>query len=169
MKKITKIYLKLFLSYGLIFGFLMSLWDYIDEGEISIVKTIFMIVFFGGFMSWISVKSMKKSKQKFGGSELTEEDFKASQNKIIMKNKSIQEIYDLLKSNEKTKKWKLKIKEIEIVGKTKVSWLSWGERILIKDLIDKIEIESKPLLFTALFDNGKNKENVLLIEKLIEE
>lgn len=161
--------MKLFLAYGLTFGFIMSLWDYIDEGEIIILKTVFMIVFFGGFMSWTSVKNMKKSKQKFKGTELTEEDFKASQSEIITKKKSIQEIYDLLKSNEVSKKWKLKIEEIKIIGKTKISWTSWGERIIITELNDKLKVESKPVLKTTIFDNGKNGENVILIKKLIEE
>lgn len=168
MKRITKIYLKLFLSYGLIFGILMSLWDYIDEGEINLLKTAFMIIFFGGFMSWTSVKSMKKSKKKFVGEELTEQDFKVSQSEIISKKKSIKEIYDLLKSNELTKNWKLKMDELKITGKTKVSWAFWGERIIINDLNDKIKIESKPILGTVLFDNGANKENVSFLKGLIE-
>ncbi len=168
MKFTTKIYLRLFLIYGLTFGFLMSLWDYMVDREINFLKSIFMIVFFGGFMSWTSVKSMKKSKQKFGGTELTEEDFNASQSELITKKKSVQEIYDLLKSNEVAKNWKLKIENSKIVGKTKVSWSSWGERIIIKDLNNKINIESKPILRTTFFDNGKNRENVLLIKELIE-
>ncbi len=57
MKAITTIYLKLFLVYGLTFGLLMSVWDYIDEGEINLWKTAFLILFFGGFMSWTSVKN----------------------------------------------------------------------------------------------------------------
>jgi hypothetical protein len=168
MKGLTKVYWRLFITYGSIFGFLMSLWDYFDEGEISFYKTTFMVVFFGGFMSWTSVKSMKKSKKKFGGGELTEEDFKASQIEIISKNKSISEIYDLLKSDDSTKKWKLKFEESKITGKTKVSWTSWGERITISDLNEKIKIESKPMLRTIMFDNGANKENVILLKVLIE-
>jgi len=169
MKELTKIYLKLFLSYGLIFGFLMSLWDYINKGEISFLNIVLDIIFFGGFMSWISVKSMKKSKQKFGGTELTEEDFNASQSMIIKKNKSIKELYHLLKLNEVTKNWKMKIEEMKIFGKTKISWTSFGERIIITELNDTIKIESKPVMSTILFDNGKNKENVLLIKELVEE
>ena len=168
MKSITTIYLKLFLAYGLIFGFLMSLWDYFDEGEIDLWKTAFMIIFFGGFMSWTSVKSMKKSKKKFEGKELTKEDFKALQSEIISKDKSIEEIYDLLKSNELTKNWKLKFEELKITGKTKISWTSWGERIIISDLNDKIKIESKPILGTVLFDDGTNKDNVIFLKRLIE-
>ena len=168
MKGLTKVYWKLFISYGSIFGFLMSLWDYFDEGEISFYKTTFMVVFFGGFMSWTSVKSMKKSKKKFGEGELTEEDFKASQIEIIPKNKSTKEIYDLLKSDDLTKNWKLKLEKLKITGKTKVSWTSWGERITISELDEKIKIESTPMLRTVMFDNGANKGNVILLKVLIE-
>ncbi len=119
MKSITSIYLKLFLAYGLIFGMLMSLWDYLDKGEISFLKTIFMIVFFGGFMSWTSVKNMKRSKQRFVGAELSEDDFNAKQTELISKNKPIEEIFDLLKSNEMTKSWSLKIENSRIIGKQK--------------------------------------------------
>lgn len=168
MKITTKIYLKLFLAYGLTFGFLMSLWNYIDDGEINFLKTIFMILFFGGFMSWTSVKDMKKSKLKFEGTELTEEDFDASQSECFAKKKSIQEIYDLLKSNEVTKNWKFEIENSQIVGKTRISWASWGEKIIISDLGNEIKIESKPVLKTTFFDNGRNRENVLLIKGLIE-
>lgn len=169
MKSITRIYLKLFLSYGFIFGLVMSLWEYIDEGEINLWKTVFMIIFFGGFMSWTSVKSMKKTKKKFGDEELTEEDFKASQVEIISKNKSIKEIFDLLKSYELAKNWKLKSEELKITGKTKISWASWGERITINELNDKIKIESKPIVGVVLFDNGTNRENVSFLKRLIEE
>jgi hypothetical protein len=168
MKMTTKIYLKLFLAYGLMLGLFMSFWDYIADGEFSIMKTIFMIVFFGGFMSWTSVKSMKKFKQKSGGAELTEDDFQVSQSEIITKNKPIHEIYDLLKSNVETKNWKLKIENSKITGKTKISWTSWGERIIITELNDKLKIESKPVFKMTMFDIGKNGENVFLIKGLIE-
>ncbi len=146
----------------------MSLWDYISEGGINFLKTTFMIIFFGGFMAWISVKSMKKSKKKFGSEELTDEDFKASQVEIISKTKSVKEIHDLLKSNELTKNWKLNYNELKISGRTKLSWASWGERITISEWNDKLKIESKPLLRTTLFDNGTNKGNVSLLKRLIE-
>jgi hypothetical protein len=166
MKLSTKIYLKLFLGYGIMLGVFMSFWEYIADGEFNIMKVIFMVIFFGGFMSWISVKSMKKLKS--GNTELTEEDFNVSQSEIIAKNKSIKEIFDLLKSEELTKNWRLKIEESKIAGRTKVSWTSWGERIIISDVHDKIRIESKPILGTVLFDNRTNKENVSLLKVLIE-
>lgn len=99
---------------------------------------------------------------------MTEEDFHALQIAIIPKTKSIQEIYNLLKSEDLTKSWNLKLEELQISGRTKVSWISWGERITISELNENIKIESKPVLGTALFDSGANKRNVSLLKVLIQ-
>ncbi len=168
MSRITKIYLKLFLFYGLIFGVINLLWYYIDKGEINVLKIIFLIIFFGGFMSWSSVKSIKKSMKKFKGEKLTDDDFEVSQSQVISKSQSIKQVYDLLKSDELTKNWKLNFKESKIVGRTKITWTSWGERITVSELNDKLKIESKPFLGIVPFDNGANKGNVNLIKVLIE-
>ncbi len=66
MKIVTKIYFKSFLLYGLTFGLLMTLWDYIDEGKIEIIKLLFMSVFFGGIMSWTTVTAQKRTITKQG-------------------------------------------------------------------------------------------------------
>src|SRR5690554_5447791 len=98
MRKINRIYLKLFLIYGLTFGLLMTLWDYLDEGEIDIIKLIFMTVFFGGFMSWTTIKNLKKTKIKANGkNELNEEDFKATQVKYIPKIITLDSAFERLK------------------------------------------------------------------------
>ena len=168
MKIVAKKYFKSFLLYGLTFGLLMTLWDYIDEGKIDIIKLLFMSVFFGGIMSWTTVTAQKRAITKQGKKELTEDDFKVSQCESIIKEITIKEIYELLNSNETTNKWKLDIKNSKIIGKTKTSWSSWGEKIIISVLKENIKIESKPVLKTTMFDNGRNRENVLLIKQLIE-
>ena len=167
MKITTKLYLKSFFIYGIVFGLLMYLLEY-DEEKINIWKQILQGVLFGGVMTWITVTSQKRAIRKQGKKELTEDDFKVSQCEFIAKKNTIQEIYDLLNSDETINKWKLKIKDSKIIGKTKTSWSSWGEKIIISDSIDNIKIESKPILKTTMFDNGKNRENVLLIKRLIE-
>jgi len=72
-----------------------------------------------------------------------------------------------LNSNETINKWKLEIRSSKIIGKTRISWSSWGEKIIISDLKNNILIESKPVLKTTIFDNGKNRENVLLLKRVI--
>ena len=168
MKITTKLYLKSFFIYGIIFGLIMTLWEYIDEEKINLLKQIFQGVFFGGIMSWTTVTAQKRFIKKLGKKELTEDDFKVSQCESITKKNTIQEIYNLLNSNETINKWKLEIKDSKIIGKTKTSWSSWGEKIIISDLRENVKIESKPVLRTTMFDNGKNRENVLLIKRLIE-
>ncbi len=168
MRITTKLYLQSFFIYGIAFGLLMSLWEYLDEEKINIWKQIFQGVFFGGLMSWTTVTAQKRAIKKPGKKELTEDDFKVSQFEFITKENTIQEIYELLNSNKPLTKWKLVIKDSKIIGKTKTSWSSWGEKIVISDLGEKMKIESKPILRTTIFDNGKNKENVLLIKQLIE-
>lgn len=163
-----KIYSKLFLLYGLTFGFLMSLWHYINEGEIDFTELIFMIVFFGGIMSWFNIRSWKNLKLKSGGTSLAEEDFKLTQSEFLSKKISNQDIYMLLTNSKMTKKWKIKITNSQILGKTRNSWGSRGEKITISNVENEIKIESKPILRTTLFDNGRNKKNVLLIKELIE-
>jgi hypothetical protein len=163
-----KTYVKLFLAYGLSFGILMSLWDYINDGGIEYVKIAFMILFFGGIMTWTSVRSMKRFKRKYVGEALTSNDFKAKQCKIIPSDRSIQSIYDQLKTNETTGKWKIKLENSAIAGRTRVSTRSWGERIRISKIDDKVKIESKPIIFTTLFDHGRNRENIFRMKQLIE-
>ncbi|MCY1636499.1 hypothetical protein [Marinifilum sp. D737] len=167
MKVTTKLYLKSFFIYGIIFGLIMTLWEYIDEEKINLWRQVFQGVFFGGFMSWATVTAHKRAMRKYGKNELTEEDFKVSQCDYIIKENSIQEIYDLMNHHEAINKWKIEIKGSNVIGKTKTSWSSWGEKIIISDLGENIKIESKPVLKTTMFDNGKNRENVLLIKELI--
>ncbi|MFV0592919.1 MAG: hypothetical protein ACK5M7_16185 [Draconibacterium sp.] len=103
MKGLTKVYWRLFISYGALFGLLMSLWDVFAKREVNFYKTTFIVVFFGGFMSWRAVKSMKDSKKRLGGGELTEEDFKASQSEVIPKNRSIE--LGILSITKKSVNW----------------------------------------------------------------
>ncbi len=168
MKITTKLYLKSFFIYGIIFGLIMTLWEYIDEEKINLWKQVFQGAFFGVFMSWTTVTAQKRAMRKYGKNELTEEDFKVSQFESINTENSIQEIYDLLNSHETINKWKLEIKGSKVIGKTKTSWSSWGEKIIISDMGENIKIESKPVLKTTMFDNGKNRENVFLIKRIIE-
>ncbi|MFO7851067.1 MAG: hypothetical protein R6U04_07075 [Bacteroidales bacterium] len=168
MTTVTRLYLKSFFVYGIIFALLMTLWEYIDEEKINIWKQIFQGAIFGGLMSWTTIRSHKQAIRKQGKKEMTEEDFKVSQSGFVNSEKSIQQIYVLLNNNDITSKWKLKIENSKIIAKTKISWSSWGEKIIISDLENIVKIESEPVLKTTMFDNGRNRENVLLIKSLIE-
>jgi len=146
----------------------MVLWKYLEEERINFWKQVIQAVLFGALMSWATVTAQKRALRKLGINELTEDDLKVSQQEFTGTEKTIPEIYDLLKKNKITEKWKLEIKESKIIGKTRVSWSSWGERIIINERKEYTKVESKPLLKTTLFDKGRNRENVVLIKGLIE-
>jgi hypothetical protein len=167
MKITTKLYLQSFLINGIAFGLLTTLWRYLDGEEIDIWKQIFGGVFFGGFMSWITITTRKRLANQ-GENQPSKDNFMVSQSISLAKGKTIQEIYDLLTTNETINTWKLEIKGSKIIGKTKASWLPGGEKIMISDLGENLKIESKPVLVTTVFDNGKNQENVALIKRMIE-
>lgn len=168
MKAKTKQYLKLFLISGFSYGLMMSLWDFLDEGTVNIWSSLFQAVFFGSIMSWITIKAHENALRKFGKTDLTDDDFKISYCEFIEQDKSIQDIYNLLENNDQVEHWKLKIKNSKILGKTNRSWNSWGEKIKISRVDDKIRLESKPLWRTVMFDNGINRGNVILLRHILE-
>lgn len=169
MKIVTKKYLKSFLLYGLTFGLLMTLWDYLDEGKIDIIKLLFMSVFFGGIMSWTTVTAQKRAIRKQGKKELTEEDFKATHIKYIPNKISLESAFVKLKEYDISNNWHLKIQNSRIEGKTKVSWISWGEKIIISFFNERIEVKSKPRLSTQMMDTGENRQNVEQICLILKE
>ena len=144
------------------------MWQYLDEGKIDTWKQILGGVIFGGLMSWIIRTSQKRVLKKKGETALGKDHLVVSHRESIPNKYTIDEIYDLLNSHQTMNKWKLEIKGLKIIGKTKTSWLPRGEKIIISDEGEVLTIESKPVLITTIFDDGKNKENVLLIKRLIE-
>ncbi len=151
----------------MIFGLIIFLFDFLLDGEVEYVQKSITTLLFAAFMAWFSVRSARKKKLEIVGGELTEEDFVVSKKESVPKQHSIQEIYELLKTNDTTKKWKFKLSESGIVGRSKLSWSSWGERIFIRELDDKLVIKSKPIFISTIVDNGKNHENVQLIKEVI--
>lgn len=72
MKAVIIKYLKTFIFFALPFGLLMSLWDYLDEGEINIGKQIIQSSLFGFLMSLSSVTPIIRMLKDKGNQELTE-------------------------------------------------------------------------------------------------
>ncbi|KOH46870.1 hypothetical protein [Sunxiuqinia dokdonensis] len=61
MKTGTKLYWKTFLRSGVIYGLVLAIWEYLDEGEVNFLKLGFMTVFFGALMSWTAVTAHKRA------------------------------------------------------------------------------------------------------------
>jgi len=82
------------------------------------------------------------------------------------------ELIQRLKTDPFFRQMKISETETGIVLKSGATWTSWGERVFIAvnpkgDGISEIQVESKPLVFTTLFDTGKNLENVVRMESLV--
>ena len=171
MKFITKLYLKSFLIYGLSFAALMFLWAYLSEESLDLPKQLITALLFGILMSWATVTAQTRALRRLGNSnegELKEGHFNVSQSLVLRTENNLQEIYNLLNIDQATRKWRFKFFQDTIIGRTNISWASWGEKIIISKHKESIKVESKPLLKTTLFDKGKNRENVILLKQIIE-
>ena len=156
------------LVYGLTFALLLALWDFFSGRELDAMKLIIMALFFGGFMTWNSVKRMRRLKEQTGDSVLTSEDFNAAQQIVVSSSKSIHEIYNSLRTDAATEKWKLSLEGQHISGTTRTSVFIFGEKINVTANDGEVLIESCPVLPTVFFDNGKNKQNVLFLKYIVE-
>ncbi|MBD0849420.1 hypothetical protein [Maribacter arenosus] len=163
-----KLYAKSFLVYGVISGIALFLWNSFDTENMNFETKVYIIVTAWVITSVSSAFSQIKSVERLKNSKLTTKDFSVFQTEYLNQNIPIDYIFQLLKSNEITKRWALTIHKSMIRGKTNITISSWGEKVKIKSSDNKIIIESKPVLRTAVFDNGKNLKNVKLIKKIIE-
>lgn len=168
MKIDTRLYLRTFIISGIAYGIILSLWRYMNHGEINPLKSILHMVFFGGIVTLLFAINLKKYKQKKNIDELTESDVQVHQRISVAKDKPIDEIYRLLTINPVSRRWKCKREDSKILARTNITSASLGERILIQVEGQRIIVESKPILTTTRFDFGKNKGNVLFLKKLIE-
>ncbi len=87
MNTVAKLYWKVFLRSGLIYGLVLAIWEYLDEGEVDFLKLGFMTVAFGVLMSWTTVTAQKRA-MRAQGRNFTEEDIKTSQRALVVKRKS---------------------------------------------------------------------------------
>ncbi len=167
MRGIVKFYVKGFFAFAAVFAVVLALIDYYD-GSIDWLQITIASVFFGVFMSWIIVNAQKKKVREYKKSEVIDKDLKVKQSISFYTELSINEILDLLEKNDITKAWRFKIVSSEIKGITKRSRGSWGERVSVKFAEGKVQVESRPILFTAIFDAGRSFYNVQLVKAIIE-
>ena len=168
MKILTKLYLVTFLVFAVGYFFIHSLMYIFFDVTIDLWSHVFSIVLVGGASTLGIMIAHKQAVRRQKYTHPTEADFNVHQSESVYTDMSIQNIYDVLKNNDKTNKWKLTIDNSIITGKTKRSKGSWGEKIKIENHDGLIKIESSPLLRIAIFDNGRNLYNVNLIRNLIE-
>lgn len=168
MSVITKMFIRTFFASALFFGALMSIFEYMEAGEIRWVKQIISAVLFGLFMSIWSTISAKRTMKLKGIDNPKEDDFKVVQTSSIDSSLAAEQVLDLINTDVETKAWKVELDDQNnIKGKTDLSWKSWGEKISLKFDNGTIKIESKPMIPTTLVDGGKNLSNVLTLKRII--
>lgn len=170
MKPIVKLYIKVFLITGIVFGALISLlfpqYVYINE------QLLIMSAGFGLLMSLSLVSIHWFALKQSGANEITKESLKVNQKRIIQSDLTLGQIEEKLRNDKYFSKMKIKSSKDEITIKMRMTWKSMGEIMQISDK-NKITqpaeylVTSKPKIRTTIVDYGKNFQNVCKIEKLI--
>ncbi|MDD4149174.1 MAG: hypothetical protein PHE33_04030 [Bacteroidales bacterium] len=168
MKITTKTFLKLFFLNFLLFGGAMALSTYFLEGETVLLKELIQALLFSDVLAAVSVNIRIHTRNKKKNAPITEEDLNLAYSETIATKLSIHDIYAILKANSFGKEIKIDSENLKISGKTRMSIFSWGSKITISSLNDKIKIKSKPLFEIQFLNNKKNKKNVSLIIDMIE-
>jgi len=173
MKPIHKLFLISFIATSVPYGIMMYFFKYsdnLDSNEPILWQPIISAVIFGLIMSIFLSVMQKKKLKKVGYPKLTDNLLKVKQSKTLETNLTKDEIFDVLKNNNKFKKSKIESLNNSIIIRKKMSWFSWGEIITITFDVkesNKIRIESKPYLPTTLIDYGVNIDNVDNVMKII--
>lgn len=167
MKVSTKVILRLFFVNATLFGVFVSLFDYMFDSEINVLKQIIQSILFGVFMAWFALRTKKRNLIERGIHEFAEDDFKAGFSTRISNSISIENAFEILKKYDKNNNWNLSITNNRIEGKTKISSTSWGEKLIINFYKERIEIKSVPRFKLQMMDNGENRINVNTIKTLL--
>jgi hypothetical protein len=170
MKPAAKLYIKSFFLYTLTFAIAFALMLFLI-GNLEhnyLLRISVPSIFFGVFMSWMSVSAQKKSILIYKNGPLTETDFSVCKRETIESDITLPTILERLQTNSLTSKWKVKLEGTTILGRVKGSRGSWGERIIIEKVSQETTITSHPILPTTLFDNGKNYANLSIIKSIVQ-
>ncbi len=127
---------------------------------------------FGLVMSIVLVSIHLIMLKSMGVQEMTKENLDIHQGKSIRSNLTLKELEEKIKSERFFGSSKFKETENSISFKTKSTWRSFGEKILITQSASdqgqiKYEVSSNPRLITTLVDFGKDLENVNRIEEIM--
>jgi len=84
-------------------------------------------------------------------------------------------LFQDLKNQLSMKRWKIVLQDEDkniLQFKTKPSWHSWGEKVTIElkpeeVQLTRVKVESKPLNWLVLTDNGKNLRNIQTVKQVL--
>ena len=175
MKRNYKNFGKAFLVTGIPYGLLMGIFFAMQTSVVAgAISGLFCALFFGLLFNGTMVLINKKiSKDK--SLHWTELVGNVEQSKQYTTQKSIDEIHRALKEHFKSKKFKkynFAISDNVFCAKTRITLQSWGEHITVKiDTISRnetsVQIQSKPVLKTTIYDGGNNRKNIKEIVEAI--
>jgi hypothetical protein len=141
------------------------------ELKLSGVATNFMywmLVPLALLITFWHVRALKK----LGIEQVSNKHLKLEQHQIFKSNLQKAELISRLMQDSFFRIMKISETENGIILRSGASWRSWGESITV--VIQPVntgeynlEVMSKPSLFTTLFDQGKNLENVVRLEKVV--
>lgn len=172
MKAILTLYVRLFLVFSVIFGLLTFLLALVGPETLDLNRTIYKALFFGIcmslFLGTIHILALKR----MGLKSITSDDIGVVQHRRVLSNLNFSQIVDKLKSIPFTRKMETSDSGQSLTIHTGASWKSWGETIKIVSLQEtekgmEYEIISQPKIRTTLVDNGRNLQNVMRIEELL--
>lgn len=172
MKPLTKLFIKIFLVQSISFGIISIILNYLILGPTSVLNTIITSFIMGFFIAYYQIKVFKNSLKKNGITNFTDDVFVVKKSKYFEHHITFPELIDKLKNDNYYGKYTMTYSDNSVIIKTGMSWKSWGEIIQIiinarANGLNSIQISSKPKLSTTIFDNGKNLENILKIQRLI--
>ncbi len=172
MSEVTKFYIKVFLIFGVVFALGTILVDFVLGDPINLYKSLFQVLFFGGFMTIVLVPGQINTLRKLGVTEFTPDTLSVTQKRIILSSLSQEELVDRIQQNSHLSKMKMRISNNEIHLISRFSWHLWGEivKICIRTLEggeNEFDIVSRPRQRFNLLDGGQNYKHVTVLEEVI--
>ncbi len=173
MSTSLKLYVKMFFLFGIPYGLLMALFDYVLGIGFSWQYFVLMTVIFGGIMSLMLVTyHVSRLKRTLGEDGISDNNVGVNHTRKYTSKLSFADVVNEIKSHPKFAKSNFKYLDNGISFTTTATMQSWGEVInIIPDGEQEGEywykISSRPYIPTTLLDYGKNLQNVKMLGELI--
>lgn len=174
MKPIYILYLKTILSIGIPFALGIAIYDIIDTQSFSVMKFVFMTLFFGMCMAFLQIPKQLNNLKKLGVPKLAYHHLKAKQEKELPSTFTLQDILKLLQQDPFFTQHAFTIDKRAI--KSTNTWFSSfgiGNKISIEQKAQNTKgftyrIHSAPSSKLIGTSSIQNLENVLRVAQLID-
>jgi hypothetical protein len=166
MIPLLKYCIKVLLLYTILVFLVFVIADFSGNKESNIPKSLsgglLTGIIFTAFQMWILLHRLKK----LGIHEFTNDTFKMHQIRVINSDISNTDLIKKIRSDNFTCKMQFEVKNntIKLNSMGEIIQISMSEQ---EESPKQIVISSKPSWFLDLWNNGKNLENVIYLEKMI--